>query len=250
MRGLFLQQPLELRLEVSGDTFNQGAAVPCRMVIKNHGSVLVILDALALNLALGALKKVKAKQDGAFEVTKQGELEHATELAPHAELSFSHTFTLDINSPISDKAQSPYLLYGNSAQIALLGQLPLTVTVHPHIRTIFETMGTVFNFVNRGETSKNGWTSVKLKPPESRRLSFVDELNLSCRFHGEALEVRYIFTVKKFATSMVKVEIRMDKTEVLQRWEPAEYLFGAGYVQQTFIERLIEAALAEVSSGL
>ena len=42
----------------------------------------------------------------------------------------------------------------------------------------------------------------------------------------------------------------MDKTEVLQRWEPAEYLFGAGYVQQNFIERLIEAALAEVSSGL
>jgi hypothetical protein len=250
MRGLFIQQPFEFRLDVQGDSFVQGQSVPCVLRVKNHGDAPGVLQSPALALTLANLKKVKGKDQTAFEELSRAELERGVEVAPKAEAAFEHTFTLDMNAPITDKSQSPYLLYGNSESVSELGQLLLTVNVHPHLRAIFDTFTTVFSFIPKGESSKNGWTSVKLKPPESRRMSFVEELNLSARFEDDSLALRYVFSVKKFDTSVTKVEVKKGKADVLQSWSAAEYLFGGGFVQQQYVEHMINLALAEVSSGL
>lgn len=248
MRGITIQSPLEFRLEVTGETFAQGDQVPCKLSVKNHGATSAVLDALSLVLALGNLKKVKAKDAAAFEAILTGEVERGSELAPGAEASFSHTFLLDRNVAITDKAQSPYLLYGNSTDQQQLGQLLLTVNPHPHVRSVFDSLATVFSFVNKGESSKGGWTTAKLKAPDSRKLASVEELNLSCRFDGDALEVRYVFTVKKFEGVAVMMEVKKGKREILQRWEPSDYLFGGGFIRQEFVERSVEEALEPVST--
>jgi len=248
MRGITIQSPLEFRLEVSGDTFAQGDQVPCKLIVKNHGAAPALLGSLSLILALGNAKKVKAKDAGAFEQITSGEVERGSEVAPGAEASFSHTFQLDRNVAVSDKAQSPYLLYGNSEEHQQMGQLPVTVTPHPYVRSVFDSMTTVFSFVNKGESSKGGWTTAKLKAPDSRKLASLDELNLSCRFDGEALEVRYLFTVKKFEGVAVMMEVKKGKREILQRWEPGDYLFGGGFIRQEFVERSVEQALEPVST--
>jgi hypothetical protein len=49
---------------------------------------------------------------------------------------------------------------------------------------------------------------------------------------------------------MTTVNVKKGKTEVHQEWPTSEYLFGGGFVQQQYVERMIDAALAEVSSGL
>lgn len=250
MRGLFLQQSLEFRLEVPGDSFTQQSQVACALFIKNRGAETVRIDTPVIHLTLGTLKKIKSKDDSAFEILRSAELGRGVEIQAGSEISLPYTFTLDANFPITDKQQSPYLLYGNSTTIGALGQLLLTVHPHPHLRAIFDTLTTAFSFVNKGETSKNGWTSVKLKPPESRRMSFVEELNLSARFVEDALQLEYLFTVKKFDTSMTKVDVKKSKTKVLQSLPTSEYLFGSNFVRQEHIERQIEAALSEVSSNL
>lgn len=248
MRGITIQSPLEFRLEVLGDSFVQGAQVPCKLSVKNHGTTPAVLGDLSLILAVGNLKKVKAKDAAAFEPLVSAEVERGIEVAPGAECSHDHTFQLDRNVAITDKTQSPYLLYGNSAEPQQLGQLLVTVTPHPHIRSVFDSMTTVFSFINKGETSKGGWATAKLKAPDSRRLATLEELNLSCHFDGDALEVRYAFSVKKFEGVAVMMEVKKGKREVVQRWEPSEYLFGGGFVRQEFVERSVEQALEPVSS--
>jgi hypothetical protein len=205
MRGLFLQKSLEFRLDVQGDAFEQGQEVVCTLKIVNRGTERVTLASPTLRLAVGDLKLVKAKDPAAFTMLAAAELERGIELAPGAEFSVMHTFPLDLNSPITEKAKSPFLLYGDSESVVELGQLLLTVTPHKHLRTIFDTLTTVFSFLSKGDSAKNGWTSVKLKPPESRAMSFVDELNLLIRFVNESLEVVFLFTVKKLDTSQTKV---------------------------------------------
>lgn len=250
MRGLFIQKSLEFRLDVQGDSFEQGQAVACTLKIINRGTESTTLKSPTLRLAVGDVKLVKAKDPGAFTTLATAEIEQAVELASGAEFVAAHTFTLDRNCPITEKAKSPFLLYGDAACDADLGQLPLTVTAHTYLQAIFDTLTTVFSFIPKSQTSKGGWTTIKLRPPESRAMSFVDELNLSMRFTEDSLEVSFLFSVKKFDASQTKVGVRKDKTELKQSWAPQEYLFGGEFIRQEFVEAKLQEALAEVSSGL
>ena len=250
MRGLFIQRSLEFRLDVQGDTFEQGQAVACTLRVVNRGSEPATLHSPTLSLVLGDLKAVKAKDPAAFEPIAKAELERGLEIAPGAEISMQHIFNLDQNAPIAEKSKSPYLLYGDSDDVTALGQLPLTVTPHKYLRAIFDTLTTVFSFLPKGESSKNGWTSVALKPPDSRSMSFVDQLTLSARFVSDGLEVSFLFSVKKLDASQAKVGVKKAKTEVKQAWSRADLLFGGEYIRQEFVETRVQEALAEVSSGL
>lgn len=249
MRSILIQSPLEFRLEVVGDEFSQGSAVPCTLTIKNHSPLEVTVTAPALRLVLGNLKKAKAKDSRAFQALATTELERGIEVAPGSEISLNHTFPLDTNFPISDKSQSPFLLFGNEADALALGQALLTVSPHPTVRSVFDSLTTVFSFVNKGETWKAGETTVKLKAPDAKRFSMLEELNLSCKFDGDALLLTYSFTVKKFENVMVKVAVKRGKAEVSQRWERSDYIFGDGFVRQEFVEKMVDEALSVVASG-
>ncbi len=251
MRGILIQRPLEYRLDVIGDSFEQGASVPCSLTIKNHAQTPTKIEGLSLLLATGNLKKVKSRDSDAFEILERFELASSLELAPSSHVTHERVLHLSLNSAITDKNSSPYLLYGDSAHAQGIGQLLLTTQPHAHVRHIFDTMTTVFNFINRGVTSKDNQTVAKFKSPDSRRYSLVEELNVFSSF-GEDLSItlRFVFTVKRFDHSSTAVAVKKAKVEILRQLEPSEYLFGGSFVRQEYIDEQIEAALAEVSSGL
>ncbi len=118
------------------------------------------------------------------------------------------------------------------------------------MQAIIDTMETVFNFTNKGVSSKDGHVVAKLKAPDSRRLSLLEELELGFRFEGETLAVSYLFKVKRFDMSMTtKVDIKKGKVEVSQCWKSSAYVFGEGFIQQEFVERSINEALEAVATG-
>jgi hypothetical protein len=79
----------------------------------------------------------------------------------------------------------------------------------------------------------------------------VEELNLSAALESDSsMLLCFVFTVKKFDHSAAKVAVKKGKVEVVRRLDPAQYIFGGGFVRQEFIESEIEIALSEVSSGL
>jgi len=251
MRAILIQHPLEYRLEVQGDFFVQGASVPCCLTVKNHSQTAIALKQLILELSLGNLKKIKTKEGDAYTPIERFELGENLQIAPAAQISFEQVITLNANAPITDKNSSLYLQYGDPQSSAGLGQLLVTVHPHAHVRHIFDTMTTVFNFINKGESHKDKNTIAKLKAPDSRRFSLVEELQLSVHFEdAQALILRFLFTVKKFEHSGATVNVKKGKVEVTRRLEPEQYLFGGGFVRQEFVEAEIEVALAEVSSRL
>ena len=249
MRGVTIQNQLEFKLESSIEYVAQGERVPCSLTVKNHGTDTVPLSQLSISLVLGNLKKVKAKADDAFEFLAHAQLDRSVLLAPGADVSVSWEFALDLNAPITDKSQTPYLLYGNGESSALLGQLPLTVKMHPHYRAIFDTCETVLSLINKGETWKDGFTTVKYKAPDLRKFSLVDEILVSVRFVEDSLEVIYQFKVKKLEATATSMNFKKGKAEVAQTWTAEEYLFGGGFVRQEFVEKMLEEAMSVVTTG-
>jgi len=250
MRGVFIQKPLEFRLEVPLDVASQGENVPCTVTVKNHGAESIPLAHISLELALGDLKRVKAKSDDAFQLISAASFDRSASVAPGAQSVFTHEFSLDRNAPISSKNSTPYLLYGDAEQRAMLGQLPLTVKMHPYYRSIFDTFETVFSFINKGESWKDGYTSVKYKAPDLRKLSLVEEMNVSIKFVDDSLEVVYAFKIKKFEAGAQSLNVKKGKAEVVQSWAPSDYLFGGNFIRQEYVDKMIEEALAVVSTGL
>lgn len=234
-----------------GDAFQQGATVPCCLTIRNHAQTVSLPIQPCIELSVGTLKKVKAKDTDAFETIERFDLSPTMQLEPGAHAAFERTIPLSLNAPITDRASSPYLLYGDSANSQALGQLLLTTQPHAHTRHVFDTMTTVFNFINKGESHRGTQTIAKFKAPDSRRFSLVEELNLSASFDVDsALILRFLFSVKKFDHSASTVNVKKGKVEALTRLSPDEYLFGGGFMRQEFLEEQIELALSEVSSGL
>jgi|GEM_PF-1702622 len=252
MRGVFLHQQLEFRLEVANEDLRQGDHVHGTFSVKNHGSAHSIPSAVCVCLCSGDAKKIKAKAEDAFTRIVSAEIEHAFELPPHATHTQSWSIQLDKNCPITDRDRSPYLLYGDSSfdSSLALGQLLLSVSPHPHIKAVIDTMESVFNCTNRGLTSRDGCVVAKLRTPDSRRLSLVEELNLSFTFHEHTLNVGYQFKVKRFdTTTPTGVDIKKGKVIISQSWQASDYLFGDDFIHQEFVERSIGEALEAVSTG-
>ena len=249
MRSVYIQKPLEFRLEVPLEAATQGEAVPCTVKVKNHGSEPSALPQFSLVLGLGVLKKVKAKADDAFEVLSRAELDRSHVVSPGAELVSAWEFQLDRNAPVSDKNQTPFLLYGNSEELSNLGNIPLTVQMHPHLRAVFDTCETVFSLINKGETWKDGYTNVKYKAPDLRKFSLVDEIVIGVRFVDDSLELIYTFKVKKIDATAHSLNFKKGKAEVSQTWTPQDYLFGGGFIRQEFVEKMLDEAFAVVATG-
>ena len=249
MRGVFIQKPVEFRLEVPIESATQGDVVPCTVVVKNRGGEPVPLSHLSLVLALGNLKKVKAKAEDAFETIAAAELVRSLVVAPGAQVEQSWEFRLDRNAPITEKSDTPYLLYGNAVASSELGQLPLTVKMHPHFRAVFDTCETVLSLINKGETWKDGYTTVKYKAPDLRKFSLVEEISIGVRFVDDSLELVYSFKVKKMEATSTALNFKRGKAEVVQTWAPQDYLFGGGFVRQEYLEKMLDEAFAVVTTG-
>ncbi|MEN9846345.1 MAG: hypothetical protein RIS36_1492 [Pseudomonadota bacterium] len=227
----------------------QGEAVPCKVTVKNHGSEPAPLPQFSLLLGLGALKKVKAKASDAFEVLARADLDRSQVVPANGEFVTSWEFHLDRNSPLSDKNQTPFLLYGNGDTPENIGQIPLTVTMHPRARAVFDTCERVFSLINKGETWKDGYTLVKYKAPDLRKFSLVEEIVIGVRFVDDSLELGYTFKVKKIDATAHSLNFKKGKAEVTQTWSPQEYLFGGGFIRQEFVEKMLDEAFSVVATG-
>jgi len=250
MRGLFLQDQLEFKLEVAGDGWRQGDELSCALSVKNRGDAPAALGGLQLRTAYGNLKKIRQKTGGAFAPVSSADLNPPSAIGPRQELAFSWTFTIDKNCSITDKTQSLHLLYGNTDDLDKLGQLPVNVQPHPHIQVLLQILETAFSFVLKGQRAAKSEFEAKLKPPAAKKYTMLDQLVLSARFEGEALCLTYAFHVKKLSATPSSFGFKKGVSEVEQRLDSSGYLFPGGYVNHDPLEKAIAEALASVESGI
>ena len=244
MKGVFVYQQLEIRIEAPGDEFSQGETVPCTLTVKNHRPESQEVPALRLDLALADLKKVKARDEDAYTVVATGDCGSTRVLAPQETMSISWTFQLDTNCPISDRNSSLFLLYGPAG--TTLGALPVTVRPNRVFPQVISLLESSFQFVCKNVKAGNGAVEAKLKPPTARRFSLVEELTLGLSFDADDLLLKYRFRVKRFETSAAAVGVKKGKTEVEQRLSPAEFLISPGHIDHPRLETRMEEAFSSV----
>lgn len=248
MKGVFIQSGFEVRLDVHKDAIRQGDILPCTLSVKNRNPSPREIPGLRLELAAGVAKKVKEKSKEAFETVAVGSNPGPSMLAQNEERKLEHTFPLDINCPITDKTGALYILYG-LADSETLGELMLTVEPHTYIEQILGILQSSFQFILKGVKASHGTVQAKLTPPSAKRFSMVDDLYLSFRFDGEILELRFLFKVKKFAGTGVKVSFKKGEEEVIERLEPSAYLLTSTHVNHQYIEDRVEEAVKRVATG-
>jgi len=249
MRGVTINNQLEFRLESPIEYATQGDQVSCVLTVRNHGDEPSLLDKLSLELTLGALKKVKTKDGDAFTPLTQAQVDKSLVASPGVPVTVLWEFELDRNTPISDKNQTSFLLYGNSENRSLLGQLQLAVKMHPYVRAIFDTCETVFSLIHKGGSWKDGYTFVKYKAPDLRKFSLVEEILIGVRFVEDSLQVVYTFKVKKIDATAHSLNFKKGKAGVAQTWGSQDYLFGGGFIRQEFVEKMLDEAFSTVATG-
>ncbi len=247
MKGIFIHDQIEFRLEVAGDEFHQGDTLECSISAKNHSTSTRNVPAMRLELVRADLPKIKQKAENAFETIASAGIPAPGDLAPQEVKNYSWSFPLEKNAPISDKSRSLCLIFGIPDATEYL---PARILPHRHFRQIFLIMESAFQFVLKGQKSTDGWITGKLRPPSSRRLSLVEELLLSLRFEGNALAVKYIFKVKKFEATAATVGIKKGRNEVNQLLEESEYMLSREHINHDALQTRIEEALSTVATAL
>ena len=244
MRGVFLQQQLEFRLNVDGDSFKQGDTLPCTLTIHNHTDTAQDISNLKLALAHGDIKKVRSKVADAFSILEEAKLGADNEITAGEELQFSWSCTLDKNATVTDKTQSLYLLFGNSQNINTLGQLLITIQPHPVIESIITTLSSTFQFVTKSYKSSKSGLAIKIAPSSATRFAMLDLLTLTVKFENETLQLKYLFDLKKFEATALSLAVGKNKITVHQTLE--NYIQD-GYINHSYIESKIEEAFKEAN---
>lgn len=246
MKGLTFQKPLELNLQVEGESWNQNSTVTGKLVVRNRGSATVPLENVGVTLAVGRLKAVHTKAPNAFKFLVPHAFAAGQELAVGAEAILEWSFPIEANSQITDSYASPFLVYGAGANAEKPGQLQLPVHPEQTIQEFLKALTITFRFVVKTTRSAKGRVDVKLAPPAGRAFAALEFLQLSFRFEGDALNLRYSFLVKKVEPTAVSAEVKIDKTEVEQQYEKSEYLTPSGRYGFERIEAGIQEALLGV----
>jgi hypothetical protein len=250
MRAMFVHQGIQYQLDVSGEDFRPGDTVAGSIKAKNHGAATLPLDSLFVTLALGNIKKAKAKESDAFEAVESPELGASGELPAGGEKSFPFSTTLDKNAPVTEKNQSLFLLFGSRQFPDSRSELRVTVLRHPHVQTIHEILESSFQCVYKGEKSSDDWLVSKFSPSSSRKLSLVNEFLLKSRFSDDTLQLEFVFNVKKFDTSATAINVKKGKNVVEQTLQPNEYLLPGGFLNHDAVSAKITEALSVVSTEL
>lgn len=247
MKGVFVSNQFEFRLEVKGENFSQGDTLPCVLSVKNHAADGRAAPALRLELGTIDLKKMKERKDDAFLPQMKAKLPALGTVKSQEQQSAPWTFTLPKNAIVSDKSQSLCFAYGSEEGVQFL---PLTVRPHPHVQKIISVFESPFQFAVKGQKSSGEWVEVKMKPPSVKKLAVLDELTMGFKFDGDALDLRYLFKVKAFDPTETGVNVKKKKSSVEQRLETGSYLLTEEHLKHEVVEAKIEEALNTVATGI
>jgi hypothetical protein len=238
MKGIFFQKPYEFGLRIEGEAWNQGDLISGELTIKNPGDEPLNSSGFKVCLTYGDLKKVRAKTEDCFDVLGSADLTR----------SYSWSFKLDRNSPITDGSSSLFVAYGNGDALEKIGLLQLIVHPDRIIQDFLDVLKTDFRFVVRTQKMNKAMVEIKLVPPASRSFATLEHLMLSFQFKGDVLDAHYLFHTKKVEASAASVDLKKEKKQLKQSIPPDAYRLPNGRFNHEKVGSLIQEALNLVES--
>ncbi len=250
MKALLFKPPFEIRLEIEGEEFHQGDSVPCKLSIKNRSSEAIAAPVPFLALSHGQTKKKKAKEDDAFVDLQRESGSASGQLAADATSVLSHSFSLDKNCLLTEKAQSLYIRFGVEGNEEAQGDMQLNILPHQDFDGIIGIFETSFQFLLKSVKSKKDWTVATYKAPEGPGYGAVKELQLKLQFAGDSVDLVYVFKIERLDATATSLNVKKKKEEHPQTLARSDYMSPAGYVDPERLEPLIREILSRVTSKI
>lgn len=213
MKGTFFLNSIEYRIEVEGESWDQGDLISGKLSARSHSNNNEV-GSLKIALAVGNEKKVRSKDSDAFEEVGKIILENAEN---------TWEFRTPIDVAVTDKSLSPYLLYGPDSG-SEMGQLRLDFRPVKPIQAFLGAFQSGAQFVIKSQKSKLKRVETKLLPPSGKAFSFVESVlvSMSCNL-GKDLDIRYVFTVKTIDIQASKAGFKKEKKTFEQQILRSEY---------------------------
>lgn len=247
MKGTVFQKPFEFSLLTKEEQWAQGDSVNGTVKVKSHSNETTKLKNIKVSLAYGTFKKVRAKDDKAWEIIDSVIVEENVELTPQEEKIFKWKFQLTSDCPITDNQGSLYLIYGSEEDHWKCGQLQLTVDLIAILQEYLRIFDHFFRFkLKTKKFKKDGITEVKLIPPKSKELSQINHLLCQLRFHQDIMDIKYIFQVNALEMDGDQAKVQKKKRKFDQQLDSKQYHAFGGSPNHEGLKSAIDDVIQKV----
>lgn len=247
MKGVVIQEGLEIKLEVYGDAFHQGDLLTCTVSIRNPGSTA--RDVSGMMLTYAAVSSKPKKDTDPLRVLFHHRLKESFSIAPAETVSAAVEIPLTTDSQISDSGSTLQFLYGFQEDPTQRPRLPITILPHRLLIQISEVFSSAFGFTEKQRRWKDGLVEIKFKPSSDKRFSLLDELLLSCAVTSEELILKYDFKIQSLQTTASSVKFQKGKKQFESMLPLRSLLLTPSQIDTGRIEPVIAEALETVRAG-
>lgn len=247
MKAITIQNELEMRLEIKGDSFYQGDVLLCTVAVKNLGKD--IRDCAGIFLSLAATPS-KAKGKDTSSIVSDSVLKERFSLSPGESAYGEIEIPLSECSRITDQSTTMQFFYGVDTSEDLRAKLPITILPHRFFIQIIEIFSSAFGFIDKQRKWKDGSVEFKFKPSSDKRFTLLDELLVACSLRQEELLLHYTFKVKSLESAAVSVKFKKEVKEFDSALLLRSVLLTPQQLDSDRVERAIAEALEQVHAGI
>lgn len=246
MKGTFFQKPLELVLNIDGESWKQGDPISGNLNVFNRGAESISLKDFGVRLSFGETKKIKVKDPNSFANYNEQLFEGPTNISAGSEVSLSFNFPLAKNAPISEKYKSLYLLCGHIDNPFENGILELSILPCEVITNLFQVFENLLRFKVKALKNKQDCIEATMVVPTSKEYTGVQQLKVLIRMVEDDLDIDFNFKLKKISFEGGIVSTKDKKLQVKKILTPKEYLIYGDAFNQDMVLKLLQEVIEEV----
>jgi sporulation-control protein spo0M len=242
MRGISIQKPFEISIDVQGEQWSQNQITKGTLTVKNMLSDEQPLQNIGVCLAYADLKKVKNKNADCFKVEQNILFPHKTIKGKEC-IEIPFEFQLSENCPITDKTASYFLSYGNIESHD--AHLQLLVNPKKTFLAVVEIMDLFFRFKLKEQKYSKGRIEFKFTPSSGREFANIQDLLICMHTEGETLKMEFIFNTNKLSGADVGLGMKLTKTKLSDSLDltARQYLFQKDMINQELLKSAISTVL-------
>jgi len=238
MKGTHFKQPYEYKIDITGESWSQGSVISGNLNIVNHSGTSIDLVKPGVQLSYCTKKKLKDKDP-------KGITELSSLTLANDQSSLDFTFELKPDCPITEKAKSLYIIYGDLDSPFDSGFLELNITPSQTINDFIQTFEQFFRFKLKTLKMKKDVIEAVVTPPASKDWTSIQKMSLQFKMDGDDLNINYIFAIKKMSFDASAEKVKDEKKEISVVIKKNQYeRYGA--FDQMIVKDLIDDVLNEV----
>ncbi len=248
MKGLFLRNQIEYKVELFGEEWRQGDLIKGEFQITNHSTDSQLIPEIDINFKQCLIKDVRSDKSDKNLSLNQQVFSDSLVLKSGEGHKIPFDFRLPLETTITDSKTSLYMFYGTPDKKE---SLQLSIVPQMRFEEVINTMGTFFRFTVKKKRSQKDWVEYTLKAPLSKDLACLEDLKLLINLGSDKiLQLHFQAKIKKvdFAAPSAghDLSFKMDTFDKKYQLSPEDYLFYGRDFHQDKFKEFFSKTLSEI----